>query len=278
MGVLEDYVLWLSSQRSAHTVKKHLAILKAVAKRAGKPVEELSPRDAAIAISKIKQEGRDVLAREASFVLRVFFRFKGDSGGLDLLPKIVTRTKRQAVVLAPEDIVKAVRAMLANADLRAAAMVSAGWLFALRRSEASAMDAEDIDFASRIARIKTAKRRGGVEATHTIPVERAPIPDELLSVIEKLAKAVGKGPLFRCGGDRCSPRAIQKIFRRVSKRYFGRRLRFHDLRHSRATFIARLGDPFLVKAMLRHTSLRSSMAYVHINIEDIREKLNKLWG
>jgi hypothetical protein len=117
MGVLEDYVLWLSSQRSAHTVKKHLAILKAVAKRAGKPVEELSPRDAAIAISKIKQEGRDVLAREASFVLRVFFRFKGDSGGLDLLPKIVTRTKRQAVVLAPEDIVKAVRAMLANADL-----------------------------------------------------------------------------------------------------------------------------------------------------------------
>jgi integrase len=52
----------------------------------------------------------------------------------------------------------------------------------------------------------------------------------------------------------------------------------YDLRHTCLTRWAKVLDPFTLKKLAGHTNLNTTMRYVHLSDEDVREAMEKVWG
>lgn len=73
-------------------------------------------------------------------------------------------------------------------------------------------------------------------------------------------------------------RALERAINRISEKAIGRRIRFHTLRHSGATFYLNQNMNIRqVQLLLGHASLSSTMIYTHVNPSDLRKKFEEIW-
>lgn len=104
--------------------------------------------------------------------------------------------------------------------------------------------------------------KGGVAAT----VEMAPQVRTILAELKLRAEAVlPTAPVFRnTYGERRQPRDVQRAFVQARDAAGLTGLRFHDLRHTYATHLARAGvNIAVIQKQLRHANLSTTLGYVH---------------
>ena len=50
--------------------------------------------------------------------------------------------------------------------------------------------------------------------------------------------------------------------------------RMHDMRHTAASRVARVSNLKVVQTLLRHADIRTTLRYVHVNVDDVRAALD----
>lgn len=137
----------------------------------------------------------------------------------------------------------------------------------LRLREALAVKYDDIDPDHFLLHVPTFKRRGR-------PVLDVDLPPKLT---EQLCALQSKGKLFEELNAMMAWRHFKTIARKAG---LNSRYSPHALRHMQGMITAEVtgGDPFKVKARLRHASIKTSEGYVHL-LPELRMKLSReIWG
>ncbi len=135
---------------------------------------------------------------------------------------------------------------------------SLGFFCCLRVSEVVKLKKEDIDLQRGYLLISEGK--GGKDRYVPIP----PIMRRQLIRFPK-AKKVGI-------------RALQKSFKKMAQKAIGRDLNFHVLRHSGATHCLSNGmDIRQVQVLLGHSSVQTTMIYLHVNPDQVKKKMDEIW-
>lgn len=138
-----------------------------------------------------------------------------------------------------------------------------------RISEIVNMKIEDIDFKECTIRIRPRKQRE--EELFAIPIS-----DELCLALDYYIE--NKKPkiyLFeKSPGEKISDSSIRVRFMRFLKKHKLKKMRFHDIRHSRATNLLKKGlDIYVVSKILRHASVLSTEKYLHVSAQDLKKML-----
>jgi site-specific recombinase XerD len=141
----------------------------------------------------------------------------------------------------------------------------------LRINECISIKNEDVDLENNYIIVKGSK----TEKTRKIPMN-----DKLRAVIEEYIKEYGvnkKSDRFiatRTG--KLSPNYTNLIIKKAAKEAgIKKKVTCHTLRHSCASnLISKRVDISQVQKILGHTNIKSTLRYIHSNIEELRETIN----
>ena len=173
-------------------------------------------------------------------------------------------------------------------------------IYGFRRGEICGLKWENIDFTMRHIRIFETRTRGKTEVvkgTKNVASKRTmPLMAAVGSYLERLQRTQAKQKEY-CGdvwndsgyvavdevGNPLSFSRLQKGFKRILKKCGLPDIRFHDLRHSVATYLLEIGIPIEeVSAWLGHSSIATTAkVYAHVNIGirmNAARTLDKLMG
>jgi integrase len=173
----------------------------------------------------------------------------------------------------------------------------------LRRGEVLGLKWDDVDFEHRCLYIRrTVSRIGGkMGVVERPPKSKAgrrvlPLPDFVIAVLHREQKRQEEckailGAKWKDGGyvfpnsvgGYYHESSVRERFKRLLKRAGLPDIRFHDLRHSAATFLLAMGvNPKEVQELLGHSSFRMTMdLYGHVlqsMRDDARQKLDDFFG
>jgi len=133
-----------------------------------------------------------------------------------------------------------------------------------RRGEVLSLRWKDIDFKERRMLLETTKNN-----------ERRVVPmnDTLYGVLKALPVHLGSELVF----PEVEGRQLSLAFHRACKRAGLKDFRFHDLRHSFASYLTMGGENLrTVQTLLGHKDLRMTMRYSHLSPEHLREAVSIL--
>ena len=151
--------------------------------------------------------------------------------------------------------------------LRDLALVSALVFTGCRLGEALKLRAGDLDSRSKTIRVLQEKKH----ATHPRIV---PVPSQTFwEIMERYLRRIpGRDdPLFPI-----SERQARNVVYKFSKRYLGKRIRPHALRHSYAVFILKYTkDLEVVRRLLGHSDYKWLKVYLDYTQEDLTQELEK---
>jgi integrase len=155
---------------------------------------------------------------------------------------------------------------------------------ALRRGELLALRWSDIDLEHHTLKIRTSKTAAGARTLSLTPsLVKALHEHWSVQQQERLVQGVEwkeHGLVFPSEkGTPMAPRNLHRHFKSVLKRAgLPSALRFHDLRHSCASFLVAEGEhPRVVMHILRHTNISTSMnIYAHISPDLEKGALDKI--
>jgi len=149
--------------------------------------------------------------------------------------------------------------------------------YGLRRSEVLGLKWDAVDFENRTIAIKhTVVQVGsGIYRSDNTKNESSravfPIPNRILSELAALKAESGNND-YICAhknGDPILPNYVSKHFAALLKRHNMPHIRFHDLRHSSATYLKYLGfDLKDIQIWLRHKDIGTTMnIYTHLDMD-----------
>jgi len=132
-----------------------------------------------------------------------------------------------------------------------------GFLCGLRVSEVVKLRLEDIDYSMKLIRIKQAKGEKD---------RNVPLPKPLIKSLKDL-------PI------KCGIRALQVAINKKSLKAINRKIHFHTLRHSCATYLlSQKMNIRQVQQLLGHTDISTTSIYLHINPQELKNKFDEIWG
>lgn len=139
-----------------------------------------------------------------------------------------------------------------------------------RRGELLGLGWEDVDFRSKVVHFRDTKNG----------TDRAvPLDATLEGVLRALPRPLAGGPVFAGDSGRLTPNELRNGFERAVRESKLVGLRFHDLRHSYASFLVRAGVPLnTVRELLGHRSLEMTLRYSHLSPDHKREAVRVLDG
>lgn len=142
-----------------------------------------------------------------------------------------------------------------------------------RREECVGLAWKDIDWHNGIFRVT-----GKGNKTRTIPLTPAlrkllwPLPrahEQVFVFASKRADYAPRGSLHPVTAE-----GLKSIFKRATAKAGVDAFRFHDLRHTRATRLLRkTGNLKLVKELLGHEDIATTLKYAHASVEDLRDAM-----
>ena len=159
--------------------------------------------------------------------------------------------------------------LLENCSPRLRPIVQVALLTGLRRGDILRLTWDRIDFEQGLIRIM----QGKTQTPLLLPMSEA-----LAEVLREIPRDMDSPNVFRQGGR--SNRRFGWVRTDFDKAILAARLagtRFHDLRHTAATQLRRLGrDLQVVQQLLGHKTIRTTMRYSHVHPTELREAVNKL--
>ena len=73
-------------------------------------------------------------------------------------------------------------------------------------------------------------------------------------------------------------RALQSAINKISLKALGKKIHFHTLRHSCATYCLKRGvDLKQIQLLLGHSTLNMTGVYLHISPEQLKDKFDEIW-
>lgn len=128
--------------------------------------------------------------------------------------------------------------------------IALGFYQAMRVSEVVKLKPEDIDYGQKIIRIKDAKGK----------------KDRNIPIAPQVQRGLKNNLPIKCG-----IRALEIMFKKISKKVLNRDLHFHSLRHSGATYYLneKKWDSRQVQVFLGHNSLQTTQIYCHVRPQDL---------
>lgn len=181
------------------------------------------------------------------------------------LPEPDHRTR----VLTPQDA----RRLIDAAAPHLRPIITAALFTGLRRGNLLGLDWSQIDMRARLITVRTkSKRPGGKVLT-------VPIAEPLVVTFGNLG-AGERGPVFTFKGRRIGD--VKTGFRAAARRAGITDFRFHDLRHTAASWMVDQGVPLdVVQMILGHSDIRLTQRYAHRRQEAQREAVDAIgrkWG
>lgn len=220
------------------------------------------------------------LARHLS-TLRSFFRWACREGHLGKNPAQalpsprVPRTLPRALTLADtESLLEAAGGVFLERDR---ALFELLYATGMRVSEAAGLDLEDVDFASRIARVlgKGNRQRLVPFGEEALDALRSYLPARALLRHRALAGPVEAGePVFvNSRGGRLTTRSMARLLkRRLAAAGLPQDISPHALRHTFATHLLQAGaDLRSIQELLGHASLSTTQKYTHLDAARLAE-------
>lgn len=141
----------------------------------------------------------------------------------------------------------------------------------MRKSEMTALKWKDVDLEAgfiRIERSKNGQRRD------------TPLSDEALGMLKEMknsAAAEGKSNDYDSLFVRLAPSSFFIKFGAILKKAGISDFKFHDLRHTCASWLAIKGVPlYTIKEILGHSCIEMTMRYAHLSAESKKEAVNKI--
>jgi site-specific recombinase XerD len=219
-------------------------------------VKKLSPSSINCAVNAFKFLFENVLKKEWNTIK----------------PPRPKRNKILPIILSTEEV-RLILNALENIKHRALLMLT--YSSGLRRSEVLNLKIEDIDSKRMLVRIKQGKGR---KDRYTI------LSDNCLDLLRKYwARYRPRTYLFNgmVSGSKYSASSFAKVFARAKKKAgIKKDATIHTLRHSFATHLLENGvDLFLIKNLLGHGSIRTTMIYLHLRkcvLSDIKNPIDDI--
>jgi len=136
-----------------------------------------------------------------------------------------------------------------------------------RKSELLKLKWDDIDFQNKTASLATTKNGDP---------RILPLPD---AAIKELKPFRGIGLIFGSVLRRGQPFEMKKHWYKAIADAEIENFKFHDLRHTSATYLFKAGyDLAMIAKVLGHKSLQTTMRYTHNDVEDKRDAVNNALG
>lgn len=197
------------------------------------------------------------------------FEYLSAAFGQDVRIKKPPRNKSLPVYLS---IAEARKLLDAAENIRDRGILALGLYGGLRPGETAHLLPVDVDVRRRVVHVRETKN--GQDRDVPLTRECADILDEWLK-----CRPVSNTPyLFMTQHDnQLDIQTINRMVRRTVKLAgIEKKISGHKLRHTAATAMLKLGIPITeVALMLGHKDLESTMGYLHANVDELRESVDK---
>ncbi len=144
----------------------------------------------------------------------------------------------------------------------------------MRRQEALKLNWEDIDFNQNIIKIKFGKGK----KERLVPMVES-LATDLWAYLQTRLPLSNQAVFISNAGNRLTPSPAQNIFRKYLKKtgLDGKGYSIHKLRHSYASLLIQNDvDLLSVQKLLGHSDLNSTKVYTHVNMDYLKEQVEKL--
>ncbi len=148
----------------------------------------------------------------------------------------------------------------------------------LRAGEIFSLRWENVDFENRVIRIESIRTK--TKEVYTVPMND--VVYELLLKIEKvqMEKGIDHGYVFTNSKGlpyKYEDKTYRKVFINACRKAGIRDFRFHDLRHTFASWVAiNSKDIYAVQKLLNHRDLRMTKRYAHLTQQYLKEVVNSI--
>ena len=105
-----------------------------------------------------------------------------------------------------------------------------------------------------------------------------PLTQEVVDILQRRSTNKNQGYVFTDNGRKWS-RNVYAQFKKIVRQTLGNdtKIKFHSLRHSFASNLAKQGvSMFIVKELLGHANIQSTMVYAHLYTNDLQPIVEKL--
>jgi integrase len=105
-----------------------------------------------------------------------------------------------------------------------------------------------------------------------------PLTQEAVETLKDLQRVKQIGDfIFHHNGKRIYPVKLQRAFRKLCRTAGIANFRFHDCRHSFASYLSQRNvDLYTISKLLGHKDTRMTKRYSHLNVDNLREAVSKL--
>ena len=148
----------------------------------------------------------------------------------------------------------------------------------LRAGEIFSLRWENIDFENRVIRIESTRTK--TKEVYTVPMNDV-VHELLLKIKEaQVENGVDHGYVFTSSKGlpyKYEDRTYRRVFVNACKKAGIEDLRFHDLRHTFASWVAMNSkDIYAVQRLLNHKDLRMTKRYAHLTQQYLKEVVNSI--
>jgi len=141
----------------------------------------------------------------------------------------------------------------------------------LRFGELIALEWKDVDFANHQMTVRQSIYRGRLGGTKSNKIRFVPLLDDVCETLQSRAKK-NSFVFTKDNGDWLSPMLCSRWLHRACNRAGVRKIGWHTLRHTFASQLAQHGVSItIVKDLLGHSDIRTTMRYSHLTTSATRE-------
>ena len=255
--------------------QQHLMLLsKFLRSRNTTCIEEVSPQQLISYLADLRSHNLSpATVRQRATHIRTFFRWVHTVKLIDTDPSdsilIPRRPKQLPKTLKPEEIKTLAATELPTRDKALLFLILDS---GLRRSEVAQLELDDVDLQRGMAHVRHGK---GNKERWVIFADKA--RDALTAWLHERHALCGVSALFTTkDGEAIKPGGIYKAVRRAALKA-GVPARPHRLRHTFATnYLDRGGNIHDLQALMGHESITTTMIYVSVSLQKIREHYKQL--
>jgi integrase len=252
---------------SRRTLRQYLNVVKLVEDRYGKPLREVTLDEVFKFLADLTPQSRFAYAVALRSALKAI-------GREDYARIKIPRAPYRRYVVIEEGKVKEICLDLAGRDLKLATAIALAYELALRVSELANMKLKDLDLDNWVATVERIKVR---------LVQRLPIVSDWARVL--VSRYISLHPRHteyliysRKKPYRYSVPSLSWLITKTLRDY-GVEAKAHDLRHSRATNLLRMGlDIRALQLFLGHSSIAMTERYTHLTEVDLKRMIEGLYA